>query len=384
MTDQNLASSHTVPRYTPFPLPSRIQTAAFRHRWPAVLGVWTLVVLLSVTGALLLPVDYTSTAQVRINLSAANAGTSASTVSVDVATESKVATSEAVAQHFLDQTETALSLTEIREQTTVSTDSETSILTFEATASTPGTAQELVEGMARAYLEVRSEQLGEDREALNRSINEQLEQTPHEDGENPRLNSQLYQLKARVNATTNRIGRIISSASEATSDVWMKRGAVLGAGVFGGLLLGLATAALLDRLDPRIGRRDRLINSQERCPFTVRTPRFFEDAALLARRIRRERSITGTDPNAGPIVVVALPQDAHLARRLAAALSQHHPGGGRTVLGMDLDLAAAELIDSAAEVLCVCTPKTLKAPFRSLQHGVARLNAVDPLTVFCC
>lgn len=355
----------------------RSQVQRVARRWRLLAVVWAGVFALSLLVALLLPADRTASAEVRINPPSAG---SSSASSQEVAAERKVAASVPVSQRYAEQTQTGLSAAEARAQTEIGGEADGAVLTFEATAPTEEEALDLANGMADAYLQVRSEQLRQDREELVARLDAMLAELPEGTSPGQRQGSELNQLKAQANASTDQIGRVISPATEASGAGAKIRLAVAAAGLLGGLMLGIAVAAVAERFTPRVGFPDRVADPELPRPVTVHIRRLTQDAELLLRRLHRE----GHDRlEHQPVVVVALSQDSNTALRLTQALAELNPGGAEAVITPELEVQDAELIDHAAGVLLLCSSKTRRGDYQELRRQLTETNGLEGLTVFC-
>ena len=193
------------------------------------------------------------------------AGTgSANSAKVDIATESRVASSREVAQNAAksliangDTLSEAQLTSRLMNSVKVTGTSQTAVLDIEVTRPNGTDAARYANAMANAYLQVRSEALKSSVDSALHQIDEQISAL---EGDNNRaaLLSQLQERRAQIQLTSTTGGRVMSEAQVPSSSSALgpvKMGIV---GAVAGLLIGAVLAYGRDRTMRHVGYADRL------------------------------------------------------------------------------------------------------------------------------
>ena len=237
----------------------------FRHRLLILLSV----VVFAVAGAVygyMTNSKYTSKASLVVYpLVVDPAGTgSANSAKVDIATESRVASSREVAQNAAkaliangDTLSEAQLTSRLMNSVKVTGTSQTAVLDIEVTRPNGTEAARYANAMANAYLQVRSESLKSSVDSALHQIDEQISAL---EGDNNRagLLSQLQDRRAQIQLTSTTGGRVMSEAQVPSSSSALgpvKMGIV---GAVAGLLIGAVLAYGRDRTMRHVGYADRL------------------------------------------------------------------------------------------------------------------------------
>ncbi len=240
----------------------------FRHRLLILLSV----VVFAVAGAVygyMTNSKYTAKASLVVYpLVVDPAGTgSANSAKVDIATESRVASSREVAQNAakaliangdtLSEAQLTSRLSRLMNSVKVTGTSQTAVLDIEVTRPNGTEAARYANAMANAYLQVRSESLKSSVDSALHQIDEQISAL---EGDNNRagLLSQLQDRRAQIQLTSTTGGRVMSEAQVPSSSSALgpvKMGIV---GAVAGLLIGAVLAYGRDRTMRHVGYADRL------------------------------------------------------------------------------------------------------------------------------
>ena len=193
------------------------------------------------------------------------AGTgSANSAKVDIATESRVASSREVASQAAktlisegDTLSEAQLTSRLIDSVKVTGTSQTSVLDIEVTRSNADDAARYANAMANAYLQVRSDALKSSVDSATKQLDEQIASMEGDANRNA-LVSQLQERRAQIQLTSLAGGRVMSQAQVPSSSKSLgpvKLGVV---GAVAGLLIGLVVAYGRDRTMRHIGYADRL------------------------------------------------------------------------------------------------------------------------------
>jgi len=237
----------------------------FRHRLLILLSV----VIFAVAGAAygyMTNSKYTSKASLVVYpLVVDPAGTgSANSAKVDIATESRIASSREVAQNAAksliangDTLSEAQLTSRLMNSVKVTGTSQTAVLDIEVTRPNGTEAARYANAMANAYLQVRSESLKSSVDSALHQIDEQISAL---EGDNSRagLLSQLQERRAQVQLTSTTGGRVMSEAQVPSSSSALGPVKMAIVGAVAGLLIGAVLAYGRDRTIRHVGYADRL------------------------------------------------------------------------------------------------------------------------------
>ena len=234
----------------------------FRHRLLILLSV----VVFAVAGAAygyMTNSKYTSKASLVVYpLVVDPAGTgSANSTKVDIATESRVASSREVAQNAAKSLIANLSEAQLTSRlmssVKVTGTSQTAVLDIEVTRPNGTDAARYANAMANAYLQVRSESLKSSVDSAVHQIDEQISAL---EGDNGRVGllSQLQERRVQIQLTSTTGGRVMSEAQIPVSSSALGPVKMAIVGAVAGLLIGAVLAYGRDRTMRHVGYADRL------------------------------------------------------------------------------------------------------------------------------
>ncbi|MEZ7666870.1 Wzz/FepE/Etk N-terminal domain-containing protein, partial [Rothia sp. 27098_8_161] len=237
----------------------------FRHRLLILLSV----VVFAVAGAAygyMTNSKYTSKASLVVYpLVVDPAGTgSANSTKVDIATESRVASSREVAQNAAksliangDTLSEAQLTSRLMSSVKVTGTSQTAVLDIEVTRPNGTDAAHYANAMANAYLQVRSESLKSSVDSAVHQIDEQISAL---EGDNGRVGllSQLQERRVQIQLTSTTGGRVMSEAQIPVSSSALGPVKMAIVGAVAGLLIGAVLAYGRDRTMRHVGYADRL------------------------------------------------------------------------------------------------------------------------------
>jgi Mrp family chromosome partitioning ATPase/capsular polysaccharide biosynthesis protein len=358
-----------------------------RRRLPLILAFTLVGLLLGLAATLVMNKTYQSTASVVVRPITLDPfdSTQKTTQTVDLDTEAQLVKSSKVIDLAKQNDHQLPGDLAVAQNINVSVPANSQVLNVLYTSTTAGGAQSAANAIANAYLQYKSElaksQIDDQVKSLNgqlNSYNQTLENTASRltalasnSPERAYLQAQQSVLSNRVQDTASEISRL--------STITLDPGAVIApapkpnkpaspslpinvlAGLMGGLLLGLAAAALRERGDRRLrGSRD--IERVYNLPVLVEMPRLRsrrEGESLLApdspaaegiRRLRNAVLAARSDADSGRVIVVTSASSGSgasaVSANLAAALGR---SGARTVLlCANLDESAASNFFSLA------------------------------------
>jgi succinoglycan biosynthesis transport protein ExoP len=258
---------------------SSTQTAGLGDYVGWLLRRWWIVVLTTIIGAIAAlgyastqPKAYDSTTPVLV-LAPYNDGTK-----VDLDTEAQVVTSSPVADAARAALKTSLNSVELASQVTVTVPPNTSVLDITFEAATPTDAQAGSQAFATAYLTQRQTTYANNLQAQKSTLSDQLSSISKQintlaarvaslppnsvDGSTAQQQLQLFRSQyaainnrlAPLQGTVVKAGNILSNATLPGRPAKPNRILYLASGIVAGLLIGLAIALGLARLDTRLYR----------------------------------------------------------------------------------------------------------------------------------
>lgn len=348
------------------------------RRWPVLLGVWVLVLALALLAGSLVRTTWTASTVVRVDPVSTNVlAAPAAGQKVEIGTERKIASSRAVAERAHEEHPNEYGADQILDHVSVSADTNTSVLTFEATGEDAASAAGMAQAAAEAYLSRRASDVDDAVQRTTEELDRQLAALNGADKDTAAQAEQLRSDRTRAQTAPRTAGAVITPASADSASSSPSRSTFLVAGLLGGLILGLLAAAVWDRVDPRIRWADRFPGGLPVA--TADAEDRDTEAALLWRRwgARAGEESAEAVPAPSGAVVVGLPEDEQAVAELAESLERT---GGAPVQGLVLesvDAPSAEVLDGTDAVVLVARPRTRRSRVARLLAS-ARRAAVEP------
>lgn len=187
----------------------------------------------------------------------------------DVSTAATLIATPTVAQRVIDRLRLDTTPQKLLNRVKAEPLAQSSVVTVSAEDSTPESAADLANAFASEAVDLRTESL---REQLDRTIpvlREQLDAVPPT--ERATLAARIATLVA-LRGVPDPTLRVVTAATPPETQTSPRPRLALAAGIFGGLVLGIAAAFGLQALDPRVRREDQL-RALFRLPILARIPR---------------------------------------------------------------------------------------------------------------
>lgn len=231
-----------------------------------------------------------------------------------VTTAARVISTPAVADLVKQRLKLTGPPTAILDDVTVEPIAQSNLISVQAKDSTAVGAQRLSSSFAQSAVDVRTQLLHEQLDALIPRLQQQAAQLPADERTGAgTLGARIADLQA-LRQLPDPTLRIAARATTPTSPTSPKPKLAVAAGLIGGLILGLGAAFLSQSLDPRL-RRETQLREIFRLPVLARVPDH-----------RSQRSD-------GPLTPSVLPPDTSEAfRTLRATLAAAAGSGGRSIL----------------------------------------------------
>ncbi|MBG7588143.1 hypothetical protein [Rothia kristinae] len=337
------------------------------RRWPTLLLVWGLVLLLALLLGLLTPRSYTASTEVRVDpLSSVVTAAPVAGQKVEIATERKIAASEEVARRAHEQ-EKRFGTQQLRSHVSVSSDTGTSVLTFEAHAEDAGQAADMADALAQAYLDQRAEDVDQAVDEAVRHLDEQIGGlSPEADEQQVR---RLREARAQALAAPRQAGAVITPADQDEHSSSPGLAYYLLAGLIGGFLLGVVAAAVRDRTDPRVAFPDRAAQILDAEVLEADAQDLPEQTALLWRRWGLR---PGVQP--GSATVLNLPADESIGWLVADSLQETSGAETHHLSLTGVDARTAEELDRSQRLILALSPTTRRRALRRLAAACRRAD----------
>jgi non-specific protein-tyrosine kinase len=189
----------------------------------------------------------------------------------DVLTAATLVTTTQVANAVIDQLNLHTTPGEVLQHITVTPIAQSNLLAVQATASTPEGAQKLANAFATQVVAVRTDALHKAIAAIIPGLQAQVAALPpaQRNGAGT-LGDQLSQLQ-QLQSSNDPTLSVASLADLPTAPSSPRTKLALAAGLFGGLILGIAAAFAWSALDPRV-KREEQIRDVLRAPILARIP----------------------------------------------------------------------------------------------------------------
>jgi putative chain length determinant protein len=268
----------------------------WRHKMIVIITI-VVCTLIAVAFSFLAPPKYTAKSSVLVNplVTDPAAGGNANSLKVDISTESRAAGSREVADKAADNlrsegVDTDSKLTDkLMNSTKVVPTSQTAVLDIEVSDSNAKRSAQYANAIAKAYLEVRQNNLKETITDSVKKLDTQIKQLEDEDkNNNGNANSakisQMRERRNQIQLTSTVGGRVLTEAQPPKKATGLGHRKTALAGVGTGLLLGVLIAYVYDRMMRTVGYSDRLKDLGIPVQ-TVRPRSSDEDTLLLMRRI---------------------------------------------------------------------------------------------------
>lgn len=268
----------------------------WRHKMIVIITI-VVCTLIAVAFSFLAPPKYTAKSSVLVNplVTDPAAGGNANSLKVDISTESRAAGSREVADKAADNlrsegVDNDSKLTDkLMNSTKVVPTSQTAVLDIEVSDSNAKRSAQYANAIAKAYLEVRQNNLKETITDSVKKLDAQIKQLEDEDkNNNGNANSakisQMRERRNQIQLTSTVGGRVLTEAQPPKKATGLGHRKTALAGVGTGLLLGVLIAYVYDRMMRTVGYSDRLKDLG--IPVQTVHPRSSdEDTLLLMRRI---------------------------------------------------------------------------------------------------
>lgn len=270
---------------------------------------------------------------------------------VDISTEAAVAESREVAEQAVQ--ELSLSgddeIQKIMGAVKVSGHSQTSILDIKAQGKTPEIAAQRANAVAEAYLTIRSSVAQADRQDTIEAVNQNIKALSSNAETNRATITALRDELARLQVSSTKAGRIISSAQEPSEPEGLSTPLYAGVGAVAGTLLAIPLAYLYDRRRRTLGYVDRAEEIMGSPVTAIPRNQLTTELPLLLRRAGLSQ-LAHTTPDYRGIAFYTPARHEH-PQLLAAVenIAQHTPN-----LTPTTDTRAA--LESPSPTLCLLDP----------------------------
>lgn len=351
------------------------------RRWPVLLAVWALVLLLAILLGLRSTSSYSAKATLHVNPYSLNlAATPSTSQRVDIDTEKSVASSDAVAEtaaKLMDQKDGKdyhYDADKVSGHVEVGTTGTAAVLTFTATADHGQEAADLANAAAQAYSDNRAQAIEDAADKVSGQIDDQVKSLKASGvAANSEQITALEKQKSQAQIAPTSIGELVGPASAPSAPSSTGLGYNVLGGLLGGLILGIIAAWIRDRTASRTGFADRAGQLWGTAPLTADSRSMEESARLLWRRLS-----SGRHSSQRTVGVVSLQSDAATAEELAEALYVSAPAhlgepsgnaaAAVTVFSADhVDSRMADDLDECGNLVVVSTAKTPRKKLRKLR-----------------